>query len=258
MKKIIFNCFLISSIAFGISWALVGVVGQMVFGIDISNETLFLAVTAPFLVAFPTTLILELQKRKLDQENHELKIAHHRLTLAHSAIQHKSERDGLTGLFNRDHFFNVIGKLHQRGVPGALLMIDADHFKTINDTYGHVAGDHALRIMAEAIADSVRPDDFVGRVGGEEFAVFAREATLKEAEMVAERIRHAVEKSQFKPTMIDTHRLSVSIGGATFRAESGVTEIMQKADERLYVAKNGGRNRCVLQDFEVSPLRTAA
>jgi len=258
MKRILFNAVFVSGIAMGISWALVGVFARSVLGFEFANETLYLAYFVPLLVAFPTTLVLELQKRRLDKENHELKMAHHRLSLAHSAVQHKSERDGLTGLFNRDHFLEITGKLHKRGVGGTLLMIDADRFKTINDTFGHVAGDHALRIISEAIADSVRPDDFVGRVGGEEFAVFARDASLKEALSVAERIRKNVEAARFKPTMMDMHKLTVSIGGATFRPESTITDIMQKADERLYAAKHAGRNRCMMNDAVPTPLKTAA
>lgn len=258
MKKIIFNAVFVSALAMGISWALVGVFGHGVMDWKLSSETLILTFLVPLSVAFPTTLILELQKLRLDKENHELKMAHHRLSLAHSAVQHKSERDGLTGLFNRDHFFEITSKLHKRGVDGTLLMIDADRFKIINDTFGHVAGDHALRLISEAIADSVRPDDFVGRVGGEEFAVFARDASLEEANLVAERIRKNVEAAQFKPTMMDMHKLTVSIGGATFRSDSSVTEIMQRADERLYAAKHAGRNRCVMNDTVVSPLKTAA
>ena len=258
MKKILFNALFVSAIAMGIAWALVGVFGHSVLGLNFSSDTLFMAFLVPLMVAFPTTLILELQKRKLDKENHDLKMAHHRLSLAHSAVQHKSERDGLTGLFNRDHFFEIASKLHKRGVGGTLLMIDADKFKVVNDTYGHVAGDHALRLISEAIADSVRPDDFVGRVGGEEFAVFARDVALEEASIVAERIRSNVEATQFKPTMMDTHKLTVSIGGASFRADCDITKIMQRADERLYAAKNSGRNRCVLDPAVVSPLKTAA
>lgn len=259
MRKIINNAVYVSVVASLLTFTFTWLIFFQLMGYT-NLEILYLSVLLPIISTFPTTIVMERQKKRLQASNNELKKAHHRLSLAHSAVQHKSQRDGLTGLFNRDYFFEITFKLQKRGVGGALLMIDADKFKDINDTYGHVAGDEALRLISDAIADSVRPDDFVGRVGGEEFAVFARDSSIENAEVVAERIRKTVESLTFMPTIMNTHKLTVSIGGARVSAEQDIVEAMKTADERLYQAKHEGRNRCIIggQRLNLSVVRASA
>lgn len=256
MKQIFLNAIFISLIAMGLSWAITWLFIFEAVG-NIPTQALFLSLLFPLVISFPTGLMFEHQKKKLEDANKSLQTAHHRLSMAHSAVQHKSQRDGLTGLFNRDHFFEITSKLQQRGISGTLLMIDADNFKRINDTYGHVAGDEALRIISNAIADSVRPDDFVGRVGGEEFAVYVRDASTIDSIVVAERIRTSVEEAKFKPTMLQTHKLSVSIGGADLAPDADIVDGMKEADERLYVAKRSGRNQCIMGEYGVEVSQAA-
>jgi diguanylate cyclase (GGDEF)-like protein len=128
---------------------------------------------------------------------------------------------------------------------GALLVIDADDFKQVNDRFGHDLGDHALRQIAAAILATVRRQDLVGRIGGEEFAVLLSGADYAIAARVAERIRRAVNAIVFAPGGTPCP-LSVSIGGALFEAPAPFMALYRQADQRLYEAKHLGRDRVAL------------
>jgi diguanylate cyclase (GGDEF)-like protein len=132
-----------------------------------------------------------------------------------------------------------------------LLVVDADHFKVINDSYGHLAGDDALLLIANAIERGVRSGDVIGRIGGEEFGAFLIGATEQEAKRVAERIRREVELIRFRPIDERTISLTVSIGGVTCGEDATVSDLMRAADQRLYQAKHRGRNLTIL-DRDVS------
>src|SRR5690606_34240394 len=115
----------------------------------------------------------------------------------------------------------------------------------INDTHGHRTGDEALVLIAGAISQGVRDGDLAGRIGGEEFAAFLSGASVKEAMIVAERIRRGVEAIRFSPSEGKTLPLSVSIGAAGLSPHLSWTEALREADGRLYEAKRLGRNRVV-------------
>ena len=134
-----------------------------------------------------------------------------------------------------------------RADGNALLVIDADHFKTINDRFGHHRGDEVLQLIAEAIRSNVRDGDLVGRLGGEEFGVFMHGANDIIALHVGERIRKSIN-SLFVRSEGIAQRLSVSIGGATFAGAIGFAELFRVADTRLYEAKRQGRNRVLMDD----------
>ena len=123
----------------------------------------------------------------------------------------------MTGMLNRESFFAALDGSRRKSDRGALLIIDADHFKTINDSYGHLTGDDALLLIASAIERGVRSGDVLGRIGGEEFGAFLVGATEQEAKRVAERIRREVELIRFRPVDERTVPLTVSIGGITLR-----------------------------------------
>jgi diguanylate cyclase len=169
------------------------------------------------------------------------------LNLAQQRLAVLAATDSLTGLLNRHGFTsaveealrNAAGESLQRG---ALLIADADNFKHINDRFGHASGDSALRLLAETMLRILRPEDRIGRIGGEEFAVYLPGLSGLAAEMVAERIRHAVAAAEFIP---DDSRetLTVSIGGAAFEHPIGFAELFRLADKQLYRAKADGRNR---------------
>ena len=170
----------------------------------------------------------------------ELAIAHYELAIIAS-------QDSLTTCLNRGAFVTLVDAyLSQvnaaKPIGGAMLVIDADNFKTINDRFGHATGDHALRLIAAAIKDGLRPDDLVGRVGGEEFAVFLPHVDDATAVRVAERICHKVGSVEFAPTG-KRERISVSVGGVGFAGPIPFDDLFRAADARLYEAKRNGRDR---------------
>jgi diguanylate cyclase (GGDEF)-like protein len=142
----------------------------------------------------------------------------------------------------------VLEGSRRRTDRGALLIIDADHFKKINDSYGHLTGDRALLDIAAAISTGVRAGDVLGRIGGEEFGAFLVGASDEEAIRVAERIRREVEAIRFQPIDGRLLPLTVSIGGTPCGSDANVSELMRAADQRLYEAKNRGRNRAIFDD----------
>ena len=124
-------------------------------------------------------------------------------------------------------------------------MVDIDHFKSVNDRYGHAVGDEAIRAMAEACLQGKRKSDIVGRVGGEEFAVLLPETSLTRARVVAERIRKAVAKQSLRADEAQ-YKITASIGIAEASVSmSGAGSLLAAADQALYQAKAKGRNCCV-------------
>ena len=165
------------------------------------------------------------------------------------ALQTLATTDPLTGLHNRRSFLDILQQqleLSQVDLPGALLMIDIDHFKQVNDTYGHPVGDQVIQNVTQAIHDTVRKDDFSGRLGGEEFAVLLPQVTLQQALQVAEHIRQNVE-STITPLETGTVCVTVSIG-VTSMYGNDKNSIQIAADQALYSAKNSGRNRVCHND----------
>lgn len=172
------------------------------------------------------------------------------LALAHQRLAVFASTDQLTGVLNRAAFTSLaekrLGGERESDEPrGALMILDADNFKSINDTYGHDQGDEALRLLSGAIRAVLRKSDLLGRIGGEEFAVFLPGADRFTAEAVGERIRHAVSATSFKPRET-AHRLTVSIGGAVFDRRLPLSDLLRVADQQLYVAKENGRNRVAI------------
>jgi len=156
--------------------------------------------------------------------------------------------DSLTGAFNRRHFLAAaateVERAHRYGNPLSVLMLDVDHFKRINDRYGHAIGDEALRRLTECMRATLRDIDIVGRLGGEEFAVLLPETSRDGAVITAERLRLVI--SQAKVALADGQELSftVSIGIAVPKgAESSVEILLAQADKALYTAKAKGRNQ---------------
>ncbi|HEX8629578.1 MAG TPA: GGDEF domain-containing protein [Catenuloplanes sp.] len=166
--------------------------------------------------------------------------------------------DSLTGLHSRGYFQDVLraqsGRAAQSHEALGVLLIDADDFKKINDTYGHPAGDLVLRELAERIRASCRPGDLIARYGGEEFAVLLAGADRVLVEQVAERIRGAVAGHPLRLADDLLIRLTISVGAAALRADqSGTEDVIKAADRALYAAKNAGRNR-VVAAWDSAPL----
>jgi two-component system cell cycle response regulator len=174
--------------------------------------------------------------------------------------------DSLTGLYNRRYLEAHLGSLMQRvlrgGKPFALLIIDIDHFKQVNDEYGHATGDEVLRELGDRLVHSVRNFDLVARMGGEEFVVVMPDATLQVAAAVAERLCQRVARKLFTVSHpVGQVEVTVSIGCAAASNERELPDVLLKhADEALYRAKRGGRNQVVVADDESSgqPAQAAA
>jgi diguanylate cyclase len=170
-----------------------------------------------------------------------------------------SSRDALTGLANRRHFESVLARELDRvaraGEPALLLMLDIDHFKRVNDTRGHVAGDLVIKSVAHALMQCVRPMDTVARVGGEEFAIALPNCPPAFGPMVAERVRARIERSVVEVGLGEAPiRVTVSIGGAFAPqwVRSNLALWMERADKQLYRAKQSGRNRAEFEPAIVS------
>ncbi|MET0170132.1 MAG: GGDEF domain-containing protein [Aliihoeflea sp.] len=206
------------------------------FDDDAMRQGLISAMVLPIILAGPLFFYLTLKLRELAGANHQL--------------AELASTDHLTKCLNRRALVLHVEQAMKQGdesTQGALLMIDADHFKQINDMYGHDRGDAALVRIATVIRQCVRQGDLVGRVGGEEFAVMVRGVTSDEAVRIAQRIRRAVENAPVEMPCGKAHRVTISIGCAPFVGKTSFREMFTVADRLLYEAKAAGRNQVVAE-----------
>jgi len=203
-------------------------------GQEAVNRAIITGTALPVLLGLPLFLYMSLRVRGLAISNQRLGLV--------------ARTDSLTACLNRGAFTKTVsaalGQQESAG-RGALLIIDADKFKAINDLYGHTCGDEALTLIARSIRRVLRPGDLVGRIGGEEFGVYLPGVDQLAAETVAERIRRSVNTASFAPGG-QQHALSVSIGGVAFEGACAFADLFCIADQRLYGAKQAGRNRAVV------------
>jgi len=217
--------------------------------------SLLLSVVCPLLIALPLSTHQFWQSERLSQArkaiermNRDLERAHRSLAEAHAALAERARRDGMTGVLNREGFFQSLQGADRDHPVGVLLIIDVDHFKSINDRFGHPAGDRALKLAGESISSCTRAGDFVGRIGGEEFAVFLRGASEVEAMAVAEQIRQKVATIRVDVDRGESIGMTVSIGGAAGGPGQALAALLKQADQRLYEAKRRGRNRTFVNE----------
>jgi diguanylate cyclase (GGDEF)-like protein len=178
----------------------------------------------------------------------------------HRLISH----DDLTGLLSGRSFFSELrreaGRAKAENRPFCVLMMDLDHFKQVNDTYGHLTGSRTLEELAGCIVKNMRTGDAAARFGGEEFAAFLLDAELPQAVVAAERIRVEVARSEFSVVRSGTpdekHHITISIGVSSFPVDSAdPIELVEMADSALYRAKREGRNRvCAYRDITAEEL----
>lgn len=199
---------------------------------------------------------MEQQRKAMQAQNEELHALYQQLHAAHAELaqlnaelmeanrilEQAAVTDGLTGLKNHRAFQEALHSLTQMAErsrqPLSLIMLDVDHFKQFNDTFGHPAGDELLCQVARVLRDSARAYDVVARYGGEEFALLLPNTTLEQAVQVAERLRqqiHAIENPHA--------RISASLGVATYRHGTAPATLLYEADTALYQAKRSGRNQ---------------
>lgn len=166
----------------------------------------------------------------------------------HLALQEAANTDALTGLFNRrfvsDHYIDHDHFVARIADNSAVLLADIDHFKQVNDTYGHDVGDEVLKMVAAQLRDVTREDDILARWGGEEFLIIL---THVSPEVACKRAQQFVERMQGEVLYLDAGelRLTMSIGVSYCRAGTKASDILKEADERLYQAKSEGRNRAI-------------
>lgn len=188
---------------------------------------------------------LRVHRGILKQGNEELIIAHRELKSALRQMAEKAVRDELTGLYNRHQFsetlYAQIAVAQGTGSPLGLLIIDADHFKQVNDEYGHLAGDKVLKAFSKIPENCLRKADFIARYGGEEFVVLLPNTDLLTLKKIAERIRTFIESLVFDD-IAQGFGVTISIGATHFRPFEKAEQVLERADSALYQAKEAGRN----------------
>ncbi|HSH72290.1 MAG TPA: PAS domain S-box protein [Methylophilaceae bacterium] len=167
-------------------------------------------------------------------------------------LERQARTDFLTGAHSRGYFYELasieLSRAQRYGNTFALMILDIDHFKTINDQYGHDAGDRALKMFVEVLKQTLRDIDMVGRFGGEEFVVLLPEASIQNAAIIAERIRQLISHQQIQADVEQSFNMTVSIGLAELvEGVDSVDEIIKLADKALYQAKQAGRNQVFYQ-----------
>ncbi len=189
--------------------------------------------------------LFQLDAAALVRDRHERQLEQYRMHLESNLAEmaERSSRDALTGLHNRgtleDRLVTELAHHRRSGRPVSVLMVDLDHFKALNDTHGHAAGDQALRQVAAVLADGVRDGDTTARYGGEEFTVILSDTGGTGAKIAADRLREAVARID-----LPTGQLTASLGLAVAGPGCDTPEaILKAADEALYEAKRAGRNR---------------
>lgn len=190
-------------------------------------------------------LSILVEKSRLYQQLYEL---NHKLLSAQRALEHQATHDALTGVYNRGAIVELlegqIARAKRHGRPCSIAMLDVDHFKQINDTYGHLAGDTVLKAITARMKKCLREYDYLGRYGGEEFLVVLGDADQKTAMKTAERLRLAVGD---ETVAIEGKQLAITISAGVAMSEKSaglnIDQIISAADQELYRAKSNGRNR---------------
>lgn len=187
-------------------------------------------------------------KEHFDHKSAEIAVLQEEL--AHE--RHRAVTDALTGLLNRQALYDAIDNaLHDKDVQGtpALLMVDIDHFKRINDAFGHLIGDRVIRFVAKVLTKHTKGKDTAARYGGEEFAVLLPETGLQGARAVAETLRRAVADAKLvrADTKDSLGKVTISLGIASYRRGEDTLAFVNRADQALYAAKRAGRNRTLTE-----------
>jgi len=179
----------------------------------------------------------------------ELEASNKAISETLNMAENRASHDELTGLWNRRSFnerlLETIQRSRRHGSRFCILMMDVDHFKLVNDTYGHQIGDIVLRSFSYRINERIRESDYFARWGGEEFILLIDNADIAQAAQLAETLRVSIESSRFDPVQ----SLTISIGVAEYKPEEAIDSLLARADKHLYDAKEAGRNRvCSGQD----------
>jgi diguanylate cyclase len=194
---------------------------------------------------------MEINNKKLEARLSASKQEIEQLQFNLELVRNESLTDPLTTLANRKFFDAELGKAiaeaKETSEPLSLLMTDVDHFKAFNDKFGHVTGDHVLRLVAMAVKQNVKGSDIAARYGGEEFAIALPKMPLRDASIIADNIRSAVMTKELikRSTGERLGRVTISIGVAMLRPSDTAQSLIERADKCLYAAKRHGRNRVI-------------
>lgn len=199
-------------------------------------------------IAAETTAIVDRQARLQGQlQESSQQLAELRVVL--DTARREAMTDGLTGIANRRAFDQTlvaaVESALKDGTPLSLLMVDIDHFKTFNDTHGHLVGDHVLKLVAKVLTEGIKGRDTVARYGGEEFAIILPRTELTNAITLADQLRASVGSRHIvnRARNASYGSVTLSIGAAQYRTGEELMTLLRRADEALYAAKRGGRNR---------------
>lgn len=174
--------------------------------------------------------------------------SHSHLVTANLRLDTLFRTDNLTGLYNRHHIMEQLAyeilRLHRKHTPFSVILFDVDHFKQINDRYGHACGDYVLKCLSLISKEALRKMDIIARIGGEEFLILLPDTHLHGAALVGERLRKEIEKHQFSYEGVDFN-VAVSLGVSEAVRGNLLENLLQVVDDNLYKAKQRGRNRMV-------------
>ena len=196
--------------------------------------------------------------QKLEQKLNQSAVEMQEMRDNIQSLKREAMTDSLTGLSNRKAFDVELkqraGDVMENGKALSLLIIDIDHFKQFNDTYGHQVGDQVLKLVSNALQSNVKPNEMVARFGGEEFTVILPGSKLREAEKIADKLREKIALKDIVNQVKQENmgRLSVSIGVAQLKAGESVSLFIERTDRALYKAKDLGRNKVVALEYDAA------
>ena len=228
------------------------------YGIDIALLNYFRSDTVnlnieylQFLVLSMVLVAFSIIGGHISSLRRNLRISRTELEKSLTIIKEMSIRDDLTGVYNRRHLMELLEHEYHRisrgGAHFSVAMLDIDHFKSVNDTHGHLTGDEVLKAVSDVIRNSLRSADFCGRYGGEEFLLVMTQTNINGALLCAERIRSTIEQSRFT-SLGPNFKVTVSLGVTEFTGKEDIPTMIARADKALYHAKESGRNRVEYAD----------
>ncbi len=255
-----FGCFRLKRLQFLIVSVLAVLGNLAVVWLDILYQTAGVTVHQELIRIFlytVTLVIVSILGGAIYDMRQQLRQQHVALKLANERVSQQAALDALTGIHNRRFLMEALqreeARARRRGGQFCVIMCDLDHFKNINDQYGHLAGDAVLKASAELFCQQLRTadwlahggDEVVARFGGEEFAILLPDTELEGARLCAERLRQALRKHRVQ-ALPEQQRLTGSFGVAQFRTSEQLHDLLTRADQALYEAKHGGRDRVVV------------
>ena len=237
----------ISAIAALLSVTFTGTIYFLFFGIDNRFwSAINMSFMIPWAITIPLGFHMSKQRFKLVCLTNRLNEVQSNLREANKALEQRANFDGMTGLLSRDSFFSQLDKMLVDEKASVLMIVDVDHFKNINDNFGHPIGDQALVLLGKIFRKTPRENDLVGRIGGEEFGIFLPETSTAEGQIIGEIVRHEIENTIFEPYHNMRHVITVSIGMTDVAPRQQRAALMGNADTALFTAKRSGRNQVVL------------